>query len=148
VAAIVLDGKFSRIEIGDRPLPESDPFYIAAERAQIRARIVNIGFYHLDDEAVALLAGPLAEAKHLRISKAAAYDGGGRHDLQSVKRLLAEAGDEQGFAFFESCARTLVRCQWDSITALAERLLIERTMVFRDAVAVVKSARSMEWVGR
>jgi hypothetical protein len=84
----------------------------------------------MEESVLIMLAGPIAQARHGRVSLAATYLGGGESDFRYVKQCLSEYGIENLFGEFERRAKELVRQKWKAIMAVADQLLRHRKLSF------------------
>ena len=98
----------------------------------------------MEAEVVTTLAGPIAEAQMRKCSLVSTLLIGGSGDEEMARRCLSDFQCDANVseAFERSVRRTrkIVRQRWGAILALADELLIRRSLTGAEAVAVIDSA--------
>lgn len=106
--------------------------------------LLSLHRQNMEAEVMTSLAGPIAEARFLKCSLVEVYLVGGGEDYDMVKRCLAdferEVNVSEAFGKLEQRSRTIVRHRWSAVLALADELLVRRSLTGPEAVAVIEAA--------
>jgi hypothetical protein len=104
---------------------------------------------NMEADVITNLAGPIAEARYRRQSIAGMYLGGGRSDFIKSRTSVQDFAPEQMasamFAELQRRASKIVSMRWNSILALADELLVRRSLTGVEAIAVIEDTISCEW---